>query len=1411
MPMLDYPEDRKPLGGFAAVDYTPEPEHEIEADTMSVIGSAWRQTNMIVSSASNKLAGVDTKTPDGMTGEEMWKEVEGTRYEREWDRIARVHNRVGLQAMKSQIDMEDEDRRIVDSAGWLGTAATFGAAVLDAPSLLPGGSVVRSASTGATILRSALQTGAAGALAAGVSELALQQSQQTRTPMESLIGVGSGAVFGALLGSGAGALLSVAERKAALRSIDQAMGNQRTIAPVEGQSAGAAAIDRPVLEDFDIAKGAKTIGAVQAPLNPLLRAAQSPSAVHRSIMADLAETGFYLEKNVRGDGNIAVESAVKYWDRGALTKGLGEMNAIYREARKAADFNMTAEEFRTAISKAMRRSDEGVNDAVSKAARTWRNSLFEPLKNEAIEVGLLPPDVNVKTATSYLTRIWNAPRLNAQEARFKAIVHPWLDDQLQQLEFKADEIRIGNKIVDTEKLREAFGRVDERLQGFEENLSRRKGIRQRKVQSLEGLRQTRLDVLKERAPAGLVKMLRGSDENAVMIDAVKQSRAAARSANKKQPFVDRSPVLALIKNKGGVRIGSKLDSELRAMDVTPKTHPGLFRKQGGIGDVDNFVKAEDEIFADLPEDGNGYVNPVAVMEAIRSELGGNPLRTPDEIMAAEALDQMDRAASEWLDKVGLPDNATVKDVRDFIDRVLGAEKNVDGMDSRISRLEREIEEFDAVSDKLINERDITGAEAREVSAKLDALEKEMEEVRDLANASPRVALVVDYATVRRDLFKAKLKESSLSKRVDALKRMEAEGRANDEMLAELSAKEIDLGRLRANIEGMKIKADKLEPMVPKIKQEIPDFLSPEDRADYVKGIVDDIFTQLTGRANQGMPSYDMTMAARGPLKERTFNIPDHLIEDFLEHDIELIARRYARVMAADVELTRMDKRLGGEGKPTLKGQLDRVTQDYQALRDAVHASDMEQAAKEKALKELSKREKSDVEDIAGVRDLLRGQYKISSQHTNFAKVLRAAGTFNYIRTLGGVLVSSLSDVVRPVMVNGLSRYMGEGIAPLLTNLKAVKLSVEDAKLVGAVTERTLQSRIATMAELADPYAHNSPFERLLDNMGSAFSKMTLLPWWNDMHKSIASVLTQNRVLKNVQVDYDALSAAERKYMGFVGIDAHMAERVARQFAEHGDVEGNVHIPGIERWDDEGARRAFAAAVNKDVDGTIVTKSVADVPLFIHTPAGRALLQFKSFALASNQRMLMRGLQEGPGSVMTGIIGMSAMGMLTYFLKQAESGREISNNPGTWFAEGLDRSGLFATAFEVNSTWEKLGGPGFYAAAAAAGRQVNPDADRRQRASRFANRDAFGALLGPSFQLGTDAAQLLGVPLRAASDLIDGDPSTNPGIAESDINRAAKMIPFLTLPYWRWIIEGGFGLDNVDAFSGVKPELHELVN
>jgi hypothetical protein len=568
------------------------------------------------------------------------------------------------------------------------------------------------------------------------------------------------------------------------------------------------------------------------------------------------------------------------------------------------------------------------------------------------------------------------------------------------------------------------------------------------------------------------------------------------------------------------------------------------------------------------------------------------------------------------------------------------------------------------------------------------------------------------------------------------------------------------------------------------------FTSQADRDDYVNGILTDIVHKLTGADQVGIP-HGLVSVQQGPLKERTLKVPDRVLEPWLEDDVELVNRRYARKMSADVEIARK------YGRADMQDQIAEVVNDYEGLKQGV--------TDEKAIAALNKRRDADIKDLKAMRDLLRGNYEPQANSTNFARIARAAGTFNYLRTLGGVTLSSLTDAVRPAMVHGLTAYMRDGIGPLIRNLDAVKMSAKDAKLAGAISERILQSRMATLAELTDPYSANSPFERFLDNAANKFTTLTGLNQWTDFQNTIASVMTQNRVLKNAERGVSNLKAREKAYMGYLGLDEDKAARVLKQFQTHGETIDGVRVANTEDWTDDIARRAYFAAINKDVGSTIVQKSVGDVPLFAQSPVGRAVLQFKSFALASNQRVLMRGLQEGPGRAMGGVMGMATVGMFIYWLKNLEAGREVSNNPGTWVAEGLDRSGIFSLGFEVNNAIEKAGGAGVYTGLAALGKMAKPDADMKEPASRFATRGLVEGFLGPTVGLANDVVNTAAIGLRASAG--DAD------MAPADVQTIRRLTPFASLPYWRWLIDGGFndlGWQQAADFEGVVPELKQAV-
>lgn len=1006
-----------------AVDMRPGAEAAADpVNFVDLLTASFRQENVVGSILARQGSGeADDPTFN------PWNDIVGTDYEEQWDRFVDVRSAGQSAARKRQIDMEQQDRNTIASSGGWGMLTTFGAGLFSPENLLPAGSIYRGAKVGEAAAKTAITTALAAGFSAGVSELVLQSTQETRTAADTVVNIAGSVLIGGALGAGLSTLFSKSDfarlgkavETEAMAGTDLRVQSEAEVEMLSGMgapaSAGAAARPIESIDDLSIAgNAAKVAGGSVKFLNPVLRILHSPSQSTRSIGTAMFENPVYLKKNMQGIASApAVETLVKQYTQGAMAKAVQSANSLYADYRKAGGA-LPREQWNEAIGKAMRRADEDADPNIAAAAKAWRSTIFDPLKERAIEIGLLPRDVSVDTALSYFTRVYNRPMIEAREAEFKGIVRRYIDREVRNAQIRAELDDIG---------------------------------------ALNG------------APTG------------------------------KRP---------------------------------------------------------------------------------------------------------------------------------------------------------------------------------------------------------------------------------------------------------------------------------------------PDFLNDADRAGYVKQIVDDIFNAVTGRNVDGDIPRDIVAATRGPLKERTFHIPDAEIEQFLESNVEAVARRYARTMASDIELTQTF------GKADLKEQINGIKADYQKLREAV-AKDIDPDTgaelkqkrtpkqKDEQVRKLAAGEKADIRDIQALRDLIRGSYKAGDNSTNFARVARVAGTVNYLRTMGGVTLSSLTDIGRHVMVHGFTNVMRDGLVPMIKNLKGFKMSVEEAKIAGAVTERLLNTRMATWADITDPYSVLSPFERFMDNTATGFSKLNGMVYWNDFQKSFASVITQNRVLRGVG-NYTGIDQRERAYLAFLGIDRDMAERIGGQFARHGTTEdGGIRVANTDDWDDEIARRTYRAAVNKDVDSTIVTKGVGDVPLFSHTPTGRLLLQFKSFALASHQRALMRGLQERQMGFVAGSMVAVAAGMMIYWLKSLESNRieDISDNPGRWIAEGIDRSGMLSIAFEVNNTVEKAFGIGAYGALAAA----FPGAEQSGKSSRYSMRSTAAALTGPTGDL-IDTAIRAGQAIKGAAD----------GWTEGDINSIRRLIPGATLPGIRSLVE-----------------------
>ncbi|MBK8188993.1 MAG: hypothetical protein IPK79_00900 [Vampirovibrionales bacterium] len=465
-----------------------------------------------------------------------------------------------------------------------------------------------------------------------------------------------------------------------------------------------------------------------------------------------------------------------------------------------------------------------------------------------------------------------------------------------------------------------------------------------------------------------------------------------------------------------------------------------------------------------------------------------------------------------------------------------------------------------------------------------------------------------------------------------------------------------------------------------------------------------------------------------------------------------MARIYTRTMAPDVEIAARFN-----GQLDMADALDKVRRGY---NDKIKA-----ATTEAERLRLRNRKESDLADLTAMRDRLRGNYRIPDDpHGLAVRAGRMARDLNYLRLLGGITISAISDIARPVMVHGLWRTMRDGIVPLAHGLRAVRLSAEETKLAGTALDMVLDSRATALYDVMDSYSRQSGLERGLSWATSKFGVATLMSPWNAAAKQLSGMITQTRTLRAVTkiAEGQQIGQKEITRLARLGIDEGMALKIAGEFEKHGTKDSGVWWANTAKWTYRDAANVYRAALAQEVDEIIVTPGVGDKPLWMSTELGKVVGQFRSFGLAANQRVLLAGLQRRDAETLSGVALMTGLGMITYLLKQTLAGQEVSDDPAVWVQEGIDRSGVTGWLFDANNIAEKM-----------TGGNIGISAITGKQGSRFASRNEMGAVLGANLRAG---ARICCSRYRAS---VAGD-----GFSSGDTHRLRKLVPLQNLFYLR---------------------------
>jgi hypothetical protein len=496
-------------------------------------------------------------------------------------------------------------------------------------------------------------------------------------------------------------------------------------------------------------------------------------------------------------------------------------------------------------------------------------------------------------------------------------------------------------------------------------------------------------------------------------------------------------------------------------------------------------------------------------------------------------------------------------------------------------------------------------------------------------------------------------------------------------------------------------------------------------------IVDRILGTPDGRlpydAHTGGPDIGVGGNQRGPIAARQFAIPDRLISDLLENDVEQVIAMHLRTMVPDILLTEKF------GDVRMTEPLKRITDEYAQLSDAARGS-------EKRQKQIKSERDAVIERIAGMRDRMRGVYGWSADTRNMARVANAAKNINNLTSMGMAAVSSLSDMAGALFRFGITATMRDGWAPYFRELtagnEAFKQFKGQMRAIGIGVETTINARQHSLDDVMDVYKPQSRVERALQATSDKFFIANMLAPETDAFKTIVAHVAVSEYLRWIQaVVGGKATKAMMRDLTDSGISPQMAARIHREFFENGKgaIIDGVRLPNTADWSDRAAADAFNGAVARETDIAVVTPG-QEKPLTMSKPLWSLLTQFKSFTAAANERVLVANLQRRDARTLQGLIGSIALGMLAYKANSVLSGQPTSDRPADWFKEGFSRSGVSGWFEEGNSLAAKMtrGGVDIH-------RLYGAD----KPLGRNANRSTLDMLIGPTAGKVGQFAQITG--------------------------------------------------------------------
>jgi hypothetical protein len=1348
-----------------------------------VFGAAFRQSNSVVSAIqAMRNSGRFEPVPDynPLTDVKGWGD---TRYFLDHgDKFVGSQSPAETQAIKAQIDQEEQDKRTLAANGKIGFVAQTMAGMLDPTMLLPGGVGIDAARGGLTFTKAAIETGKAGLLATTAQEVLLHGSQQTRTFEESALNVASGTLLSALIGGGAAAFLAPAERAAveAKLHIDRAEINAHAGNPSTGE----------------------------APPSDITAFHGSP---YDFVQFDPAKIGSGEGRQGEGHGFYFGDNpeVAQYYAKKNAGSRLGlQFDALTPEENAAFPRKFDTRFFNDSM------NQDTVRDLLQNTREQFEAELERDPGNAKFKDGIKAIDKIEKSGNFGITE----PKGNVYQVRLKAAKEDFVDLRrpLDEQPAAARPIlaEIGDDVESAlaenpelaDRLRKAgvagvvYGHERDNFVVFD---PKRIEITHKNSEPVSGTAPPSTGVAYPVAAGAAASDTRQLELVGFGLDKVPgvgklvektspmQRVFGADSPTARRTGADLAETSLLFKEnlEGGVTTaGPALDREARLLIHQGQVAIGdelsrLFseyrfgeqkaapRARAGFEDLTGRTPDGKMSFSEFKE---------AVSDALRN---GDQHEIPQVQMAAQTI--RNKVFEPWkkraIDAGLLPEDVGVKTADsyllrlynkqaiaakrpEFVDRVTDwlagdqqakaeAQQKIAAYHGALQSHEATIGKIQDKIAKLESDTDVIAARQEEATRFNKAANQRARKLREGADqdtlplqnaqggavfetlARNRGNLLADRASAKLaeiETLEQKLVTESASRDTMRAKIEEEigrwEGKSTKEAQAALKARaEAEQARSAAMAAGTsKSKGERLSSADKAVDRAVNRILG-SDRdltRDELRSRAQEITDRIIGSPDGRLP-YDLGMehgtafggsgeAPRGALAAREFNIPDATIKDFLENDVEHIIATHLKTMVPDVLLTEKF------GDTRMTEAFRKINDEYAAMVDA--------AKSEKERSRLEKERQGVIDDLAAIRDRIRGTYAISSElpMRNAARAANVLKNYNVLTSMGSAALSSLPDMAGSVLRHGLTSTFQDAWAPFFQFLTRQSDAWQEAgrqyRAMGIAVESVLASRHHALTDTLDTYHPQSRVERTMQWATGKFQFINLLAPWTDFAKINASMVAGSELLRaTAAASGGKATARQLRTLGESGIEPHMAARIYKAFQDGGEIRDGVHLPNTADWTDAEARRVFEGAVARDADIAVVTPG-QEKPLWMSHPLLSVFGQFKSFTAAATERVLISNLQRRDAQVLQGMIFSMGLGMLSYKLNSLTGGQPVSDKPQDWIKEAISRGNLLGWFEEGNALASKAtrGGVDIY-------RLIGAD----KPLSRYASRSAMDQILGPT--------------------------------------------------------------------------------